>query len=118
MGILRYVFVAVLACCAMGSLQAINEAPRHQKKHYVDEKAINVTNDGIVVRTQTGNFTVGVLRSDEKGIYILKKDVSGKAKGCARRPRTIRCRCGREFSGEDAYWNHVESGSCPYYPRR
>ena len=75
MGISRYIFVTVLACCALGSLQATNEAPRHQKKHYLDEQAISVTKDGIVVSAKKGSFRLKALRSDEKGFYVYQQDV-------------------------------------------
>ena len=75
MGISRHIFATVLACGALGSLQAANEAPRHQKKHYLDEQAICVTKDAIVVETKGGAIKVKMLRSDKKGVYVFSSDV-------------------------------------------
>jgi len=102
MGILRYIFVAVLACCAMGSLQATNEAPRHQKKHYLDEKDISVTNEGIVVTTKSGSIKVKALRSNSHGIYVCKKDMCEVAtKG------QIYCLNCRLWMSRDRYYSHL-----------
>jgi len=117
MGISRYVFVAVLACCAMGSLQATNEAPRHQKKHYLDEKAISITNGGIVVETKNGSIKVKVLRSDSTGVYVYQRDViRTKEKGGRYNKNEERyCSdCHRTFPSEYRYRQHLP---CPYRRR-
>jgi hypothetical protein len=117
MSISKYLLAVALSFCALGNLSAADSA-KHAKKHYLDEKAISVTKDGILVKTKTGNLMARVLRSDEKGIYVLGRDILGRAKGYPYFKRFIKCRCGREFLNEGAYWRHVDSGECPYYPRR
>lgn len=107
--------ISTFSCCG---LSAGTEKPHQDKKLYVDSQAISVTKEGILINTQAGVFSVKVLRSDEKGLFVLERDVSSAAKGWGRQTRRIRCRCGCEFSSESAYWDHVESGRCPYYPKR
>ena len=108
MGISRHIFATVLACCALGSLQATNEAPRHQKKHYLDEQAISVTKDGIVVKTKNGQVRLKTLRSNSNGIYVYKQDLcSVVAKG-----EVVCDWCGRWFPNRGAYCRHLP---CPNY---
>jgi hypothetical protein len=83
MGISRYVFVAVLACCAMGSLQATNEAPRHQKKIsldntkvYVNPCPVKAIQEGIIVTCGKHAFLVKAIRSDQKGLFFFEKGSS------------------------------------------
>jgi len=100
MGISRYVFVAVLACSAIGGLQATNESSRHQKKHYLNEKAISVTKEAIVVGTKNGAIKVKMLRSDKKGVYVLSSDV------CKGDERYYCRRCRLYFRDADEYATH------------
>lgn len=100
MGISRYIFATVLACCALGSLQAANEALRHQKKHYLDEKAICVTKDGIAVNTKGGVVKVKMLRSDKNGVYVLARDV------CKGDERYYCRRCHRQFTNYEDFATH------------
>ena len=100
MGISRYVFVAVLACCAIGGLQAANEAPRHQKKLYINEQTITVTKEGIEVNTKEGIIKVKTLRSDRKGVFVTAQDV---CKGDGR----YYCRgCGLTFRNYSEFTTH------------
>jgi hypothetical protein len=114
MGISKYLFVAALSCCAFGSLHAVSEALRHPKKHYLDEKAINVTKDGIVVETKKGSIRVKTLRSDSTGIYVYQQDVIRmKEKGRRYdRDEEVYCYdCHRTFSSSYRYQQHLP---CPY----
>jgi hypothetical protein len=107
---------ALIATLSCGGLSAETEKSHQGKKLYVDGQAVAVTKDGILVKTQAGNLIVRVLRSDEKGVFILKRDVRCASKGCSpNRYRYIRCECGAEFSNEADYWKHVNSGRCPFY---
>lgn len=117
MGISKYLLAAALSFCALGNLSAADSV-KHSKKHYLDARNICVSEDGIIVRTKSGKLMIKTLRSDENGLYVFKEDLSAIAKGVHRSPRIITCRCGNRFSGEEAYWRHVDSGDCPYYPRR
>ena len=114
----NFCFSALVASCAFSSLHA-GTVGNHgqQKKLYLDEKAVRITKGAIVIESKNGPVTVKTLRANQHGIYVLKKDVTGAAKGRASK-RVIKCRCGREFLGEGAYWRHIDSGECPYYPRR
>jgi len=105
--------VATLSCCV---LSAGTERPLQGKKLYVDSQSVSVTKEGILVNTPAGALVVKVLRSDEKGVFILERDVRSASKGVSRnRYRYIRCECGAEFSNESDYWKHVDSGRCPFY---
>lgn len=105
--------ISTFFCCG---LSAGTEKPHQGKKLYIDNQAVTVTKDGILVKTQAGPLVVRVLRSDEKGVFILERDVRSASKGVSRnRYRYIRCECGAEFSNESDYWKHVDSGRCPFY---
>jgi hypothetical protein len=78
MSISKYLLAAALSFCALGSLSAADSA-KHAKKHYLDEQAISVTKDGIVVETKSGPIRVKALRSNSNGIYIYKQDVCEEA---------------------------------------
>lgn len=102
----RSIFVTILACCALSSLQAADESHRHQKKCYLDEKTISITNEGIVVTTKSGPIKVRVLRSDSHGIYVYQQDLcSEAAKGSE-----VCDLCGLWFPNHGAYLRH----HCPY----
>jgi len=118
MGISRHIFATVLACCALGSLQATNEAPRHQKKHYLDEQAISVTKDGIVVSAKKGSFRLKALRSDEKGFYVYQQDVCKETtKGFDDPDYWAQCPdCGKIF--ENPYDERAHRNRCPKKRRK
>lgn len=130
MGISRYVFVAVLACCAMGSLQAINEAPRHQKKISLDKTKVYVNpcpvkaiQEGIIVTCGKHAFLVKAIRSDQKGLFFLKKDrvnlISNKSDQ-SKAAAFIVCRqCGLSFFSHEKYlWHVLEKHTSGYPPGR
>jgi hypothetical protein len=70
MSISKSLFVAAFSFCALGNLQANSSRTHHPKRHYLDEQAISVTKDGIVVETKNGPVRIKTLRSDENGVFI------------------------------------------------
>jgi hypothetical protein len=105
--------VTTISCCG---LFAGTEKPHQGKKLYVDSQAVAVRKNGILVKTQAGNLLVRILRSDEKGIYILEKDVSSAEKGWA--PDVLRRKCpycGHWSKNPSAHRKHVYA--CPYNPK-
>jgi hypothetical protein len=113
MGISRHIFAAVLTCCALGSLQAvdpINQDVQTSKKVYVDSHHVKAIPQGIIVVRGKHAFLVKSVRSDHKGLFFLKKDrINLVAKG---KKEYICDVCGKRFTKEtDLLWHHVGHAS-------
>ena len=120
MGISKYLLVAAMSFCALGNLSAADSA-KHAKKHYLDEQAISVTKEGIVVETKDGLVRVKTLRMDKNGIYIFKSDCFAVEKWQTENVLRRRCRCGQWFDTPSDYYRHLDNRECKYghpYSRR
>jgi hypothetical protein len=74
MSISKFLLVAAISFCALGNLSATDSA-KHAKKHYLDEKDISISKDGIIVCTKNGAVKVKRLRSDKDGVYVFSRDL-------------------------------------------
>jgi hypothetical protein len=118
-GVSKLLLAAVVAGCAFGSLNAV-ETAKPSKKHYIDEQAISITEEGIVIATKNGLLRAKTLRSDKKGVYVLQQDCF-RLKNRAPNVLARHCRCGRWFDTPWAFSRHLEARECKYghpYERR
>ncbi len=81
MGISKYVFAAVFACFAFGSLQGADVSSKQQKKHYLTKRMLKLTKKGITIKTNKGLANVSALRSDAKGMFVYRSDICIKGTG-------------------------------------
>ena len=81
-------FVAGVATLALSGLFAKQTDLTNLKKHYIDEKAICITKDGISVKTKDGFAHVKTLRHDKNGFYTLAQDIKKDMRYYCRRCKT------------------------------
>jgi hypothetical protein len=108
----RMCLAALAAGCAFGSLNAA-ESAKHVKKLYLDKQAVNVTEKGIVVSSKSGSLRLKVLRSDEKGLYVYRRDIcEERIKGFDDPDYWARCPdCGAIF--ENPWDERAHKNRCP-----
>jgi hypothetical protein len=77
MNLPKILFSALLFYCALcSSLQAVAaKSQSHSKKMYVDYQSVKATSQGIMVSKGKYTFSVKAIRSDQKGLFLLKKDL-------------------------------------------
>ena len=111
MNISRFVVAAIFASCTLGNLQGVGASNPNKKsrdrKVYVDRHLIKAVPQGIIVTQGRRAFLVKALRSDQKGMFFLKKDrLTFVEKGRGR----WKCdRCPRVFdTQQELLWHILE----------
>jgi hypothetical protein len=69
-----------LCCCSLAQAHAVALAPHQQKKIYVNKSSVKMMKNHFSIKTNKRWVTTKNLRSDDTGIYILKKDIIGREK--------------------------------------
>jgi hypothetical protein len=102
---------ALVAMSAFGGLYAKPQKDSKPIKLYVDPSEVQVSQDGIALKTENGTLNIKTLRSDENGLYMFEKDFSMVAKPS--RPQAYKCpicRPSKYFCSIWARQEHIRRG--------
>jgi hypothetical protein len=71
---MRFAFVSLLTVSALTHFSAFASAEKGQKR-YIDPQSVQVTEKGILIKTEKGMSVATMLRSDRRGIFIYPSDI-------------------------------------------
>jgi hypothetical protein len=102
---------SLIAMSAFSGLDAKPQKDSKPIKLYVDPSEVQVSQEGIALKTENGTLNIKTLRSDEDGLYVFEKDFSMAAKPC--RPQAYKCpicRPSKYFCSSWALQAHMRKG--------